>query len=167
MPGIRRAATGYLHGKVQRLAGAHPTGDLPARDCVLACFDVPRENMRVLSIGTGASTFTVDADAQKGGVAQWAFMRSFNAAARAQSKNALGQAFLLLGKPNVMRIDPPETDRPIAMDDVDRSLRELPEMARSLTEGSGPSHQWHLLQQTRPRRLCLAQSDKLLQVRNR
>lgn len=35
------------------------------------------------------------------------------------------------------RIDPPETDRPIAMDDVDRSLRELPEMARSLAEGSG------------------------------
>ena len=33
--------------------------------------------------------------------------------------------------------DPPETDRPIAMDDVDRSLRELPEMARSLAEGSG------------------------------
>lgn len=103
----------------------------------LACFDVPRENMRVLSIGTGTSTFTVDADAQRGGVAQWAFMRSFNAAARAQSKNALGQAFLLLGKPNVVRIDPPETDRPIAMDDVDRSLSELPEMARSLAEGSG------------------------------
>jgi hypothetical protein len=81
--------------------------------------DVPRENMRVLSIGTGTSTFTVDPDAQKGGVAQWVFMRSFNAAARAQSKNALGQAFLLLGKPNVARIDPPETDRPIAMDDVD------------------------------------------------
>jgi hypothetical protein len=65
------------------------------------------------------------------------FHRSFNAAARAQSKNALGQAFLLLGKPNVVRIDPPETDRPIAMDDVDRSLRELPGMARSLAEGSG------------------------------
>ena len=103
----------------------------------LACFDVPRENLRILSIGTGSSTFTVNADAQKGGVAQWAFMRSFNAAARAQSKNALGQAFLLVGKPNVVRIDPPETNHPIAMDDVDRSLRELPEMARSLAEGSG------------------------------
>lgn len=64
-------------------------------------------------------------------------MRLFNSAARAQSKNALGQAFLLLGKPNVARIDPLETDRPIAMNDVDRSLRELPEMARSLAEGSG------------------------------
>jgi hypothetical protein len=103
----------------------------------LACFDVPRENLRVLSIGTGTSTFTVDAGARRGGIAQWAFMRSFNAAARAQSKNALGQTFLLVGKPNVIRIDPPETDNPVAMDDVERSLRELPEMARSLAEGSG------------------------------
>ena len=103
----------------------------------LACFDVPRENLRVLSIGTGSATFTVEPDAQQGGIAQWALMRLFQAATRAQSKDALGQAFLLLGKPHVVRIDPPETDRPIAMDDVERSLRELPEMARSLAEGSG------------------------------
>jgi uncharacterized protein len=103
----------------------------------LACFDVPRENLRILSVGTGDSTFTVGADAQNGGIAQWAFLRSFSAAARAQSKNALGQAFLLVGKPNVVRIDPPESDRPIAMDDVARSLRELPEVARSMVEASG------------------------------
>jgi hypothetical protein len=48
----------------------------------LGCFDVPRENLRVLSIGTGTSTFTVDAGARTGGVAQRAFMGSFNAAAR-------------------------------------------------------------------------------------
>ncbi len=103
----------------------------------LACFDVPRENLRVLSIGTGESSFTIDTDTQNGGIAQWGFMRSFSAAARAQSKNALGQAFLLVGKPNVVRIDPPESDNPIAMDDVARSLRELPLLARSLAEGTG------------------------------
>jgi uncharacterized protein len=103
----------------------------------LACFDVPRENLRILSLGTGSSTFTVDRDAQQGGLAKWVFMRSFEAAGRAQSKNALGQAFLLAGKPNVVRIDPPETQNPIAMDDVVRSLRELPEFARSMAEGSG------------------------------
>jgi len=103
----------------------------------LACYDVPRENIRVLSLGTGESSFTVEADTQNGGIAQWAFMKSFLAAARAQSKNALGQAFLLVGKPNVLRIDPPESDRPIALDDVRRALRELPQMARSLVEGSG------------------------------
>ncbi|RUW02651.1 patatin, partial [Mesorhizobium sp. M1A.F.Ca.IN.022.05.2.1] len=60
-----------------------------------------------------------------------------NAAGRAQSKNALGQAYLLLGKNNVVRIDVPESDRPIALDDVARSVRELPMVARSLVEGSG------------------------------
>ena len=64
-------------------------------------------------------------------------MKSFNAAARAQSKNALGQAYLLIGKNNVVRIDPPESDKQIALDDVRRSLRELPLVARSLVEGSG------------------------------
>jgi patatin-like phospholipase/acyl hydrolase len=103
----------------------------------LACYDVPRENVRILSIGTGESTFTVDEKARNGGAAKWAFMRSFNAAARAQSKNALGQAFLLLGKPNILRIDAPESDNHIALDDVRRSLRELPLVARSLVEGSG------------------------------
>jgi len=103
----------------------------------LACFDVARENIRVLSLGTGESTFSVDEKAQNGGAAEWAFMRSFNAAARTQSKNALGQTYLLVGKNNVIRIDPPETDRPIAMDDAERSLRELPHVARSLVEGSG------------------------------
>ncbi|RUW09964.1 patatin, partial [Mesorhizobium sp. M1A.F.Ca.IN.020.06.1.1] len=103
----------------------------------LACFDVPRENVRILSLGTGEATFTINEKARSGGAMEWAFMRSFNAAARAQSKNALGQAYLLLGKNNVVRIDVPESDRPIALDDVARSVRELPMVARSLVEGSG------------------------------
>jgi hypothetical protein len=90
-----------------------------------------------LSIGTGESTFTVDKKARVGGVREWAFMRSFNAAARAQSRNALGQAYLLVGKNNVARIDAPESNAPIEMDDVRRSVRELPLVARSLVEGSG------------------------------
>jgi hypothetical protein len=104
---------------------------------VLACFDLAREDVRILSLGTGEATFTVDERARNGGVKDWAFMRSFNAAARAQSRNALGQAYLLVGKNNVTRIDVPESDAPIAMDDVTRSVRELPLVARSLVEGAG------------------------------
>jgi hypothetical protein len=103
----------------------------------LACYDIRREQVRILSIGTGDSTFTVDEKARAGGATDWAFMRSFNAAARAQSKNALGQAYLLVGKSNVARIDAPESDSQIALDDVRRSIRELPLVARSLIEGSG------------------------------
>jgi len=103
----------------------------------LACYEVPRENIRILSLGTGEARFTVDESTRNGGALKWMGLRTFKAAARAQSKNALGQAYLLVGKQNVLRIDPPESDNPIALDDVRRSLRELPEMARSLVEGSG------------------------------
>lgn len=102
----------------------------------LACFDLARENVRILSLGTGEATFTVDERARNGGIKDWAFMLSFNAAVRAQSRNALGQAYLLVGKNNVARIDVPESDAPIAMDDVQRSVRELPMVARSLVEGA-------------------------------
>ncbi|MBV9511432.1 MAG: patatin, partial [Caulobacteraceae bacterium] len=103
----------------------------------LACYDVPRENVRILSIGTGEATFTVDKAARIGGAGHWAFLRAFKAAGRAQSKNALGQAYLLVGKNNVLRIDPPESPTPIDLDDAARALRELPLVARSLVEGSG------------------------------
>ncbi|MFC5392658.1 patatin-like phospholipase family protein, partial [Bosea vestrisii] len=103
----------------------------------LACFDIARDDVRILSLGTGQATFNVDERARNGGIKDWAFLRSFNAAARAQSHNALGQAYLLVGKNNVSRIDVPESDAPIAMDDVQRSVRELPMVARSLVEGAG------------------------------
>jgi len=103
----------------------------------LACFDVPREKLRVLSLGTGDGTYNLEARARVGGARHWAFLRAFNAAARAQSKNALGQAYLLAGKNNVLRIEPPESDRPIGLDDTARALRELPLVARSLAESSG------------------------------
>ncbi|WAJ29424.1 hypothetical protein [Antarcticirhabdus aurantiaca] len=83
---------------------------------------MPGESVRILSIGTGEGTFTVDEKARNGGAKEWAFMRSFSSAARAKSKNALGQAFLLDGKNNVVRIDVPESADPRALDDVERAL---------------------------------------------
>jgi hypothetical protein len=56
---------------------------------------------------------------------------------RAQSLNALGQAYLLLGKDHVMRVDAPESPNPIALDDYIRAKAELPNMARSLVEAAG------------------------------
>ena len=104
---------------------------------VLACYDVPRENIRILSLGTGEAEFSLGEGVRSGGVRHWAFLRAFEAAARAQCKNALGQAFLLVGKNNVLRVDPPESSNPIALDDVQRALAELPAIARGLSEVSG------------------------------
>jgi len=70
----------------------------------------------------------------------WGFLHWWNmiqAAMRAQSLNALGQAYLLVGKDHVLRLDAPESPRPIALDDHRRAKEELPAMARSLVDGAG------------------------------
>lgn len=109
----------------------------------LACYDLPRENIRVLSIGTGDEGLGLDKDVARGGLLRWIFPglgkapMIFRAAAKAQSHNALGQAYLLVGKQNVVRIDPPESEKPIGLDDVERAVTELPRLARSHAEATG------------------------------
>lgn len=108
----------------------------------LACYDVPRENVRILSLGTGDDLFST-ASLQSSGVFGWLNpLRAggpalFRAAVKAQSHDAIGQAGLLIGRQNVLRIDPSEGDRPMALDDVDRAIRELPNAARSMAASSG------------------------------
>ena len=87
-------------------------------------------------MGTGESEFTPGEGMRSGGVRHWAFLRPFEAAARAQCKNALGQAYLPVGKNNTLRIDPPAFSNPIELADVPRALAELPAVALSLSEAS-------------------------------
>lgn len=101
----------------------------------LSCYDLDRSQIRVLSLGCGETSFKVDPAMSRGGLVRW--RQGLTAAMRAQSRNALGQGFLLLGKPNVLRLDAPETPTPIPMDDHRRAAAELPSMARSLVEASG------------------------------
>ena len=101
----------------------------------LACYDVDRSQVRVLSLGCGETSFRVDPARAVGGLIQW--RGAISAAMRAQSLNALGQSFMLIGKENVVRLDAPETPTPIQMDNHKRAKVELPAMARSLVEGSG------------------------------
>lgn len=101
----------------------------------LACFDINRAQVQVLSLGCGETQYRVTARRAIGGLIQWRDV--MRAAMRAQSLNALGQAYLLLGKDHVMRIDAPESANAIALDDYLRAREELPNMARSLIEGAG------------------------------
>ena len=101
----------------------------------LACFDVERRKIQVLSLGCGETTFKVDAHKATGGL--WRWRHVIQAATRAQSLNALGQAFLLVGKDQVMRLDAPESANPVNLDDYERACAELPPLARSLVEASG------------------------------
>lgn len=113
---------------------------------VLACYDVPRENIRILTIGTGDETVRLAKKHLNGGMLAWGFSKQvpilFRLAARAQSKNALGQAFLLAGKNHVIRVDIDERDQQLDLDDVRRAKTELPNIARSHAESNG-----HLVQE--------------------
>ena len=101
----------------------------------LSCFDIQRHQIRILSLGCGETSFKVDESRATGGLLSW--RHALRAAMRSQSLNALGQAGLLIGKENLIRIDAPETPSPIAMDDHGRAKAELPAMARSLAEAGG------------------------------
>lgn len=102
---------------------------------VLSGFSIDRRQLHVLSLGCGETTFRVSDSKAKGGMFHW--RNVIEAAMRAQSLNALGQTYLLLGKDHVHRIDAPETPKPIDLDDYLRAREELPDMARALVEASG------------------------------
>ena len=101
----------------------------------LSCFDIERRQIQILSLGCGETSFRVDTSRAAGGTLSWRY--AIRAAIRAQSLNALGQAGLLVGKENLVRIDAPEAPDPIEMDDHRRAKAELPALARSLAEASG------------------------------
>jgi patatin-like phospholipase/acyl hydrolase len=101
----------------------------------LACFEIDRQQVQILTLGCGETQYHVTPRRAAGGMFQWRDI--MHAAMRAQSLNALGQAYLSLGKDHVMRIDAPVSANPIALDEYERARDELPNMARSLVEGAG------------------------------
>lgn len=101
----------------------------------LSCFDLDRRQIEVLSLGCGETVRRVDAKLSVAGL--WGWRGVIKAAIRAQSRNALGQAYLLLGKDHVVRVDAPESDKPIELDDVRRARKELPALARALADANG------------------------------
>lgn len=100
----------------------------------LSCYAIDRRQIQILSLGCGETAFEFTRRRSVGGMIGWRDVVS--AAMRAQSKNALGQAYLLMGKDRVMRLGAPESARPIDLDDFLRARDELPAMARSLVEAS-------------------------------
>ena len=102
----------------------------------LTCFDIDRRQVRILSLGTGQTRFRTGRRLTFGGRLFWA-KGFYEAAMRAQSHNALGQAYLLVGRDQVLRLDAPEASTWIEMDDVAQAITELPGVARSLVDGAG------------------------------
>jgi hypothetical protein len=92
----------------------------------LACFSVDPAQIRVLSLGCGAEPFVVDVKRANGG--QWAWRHAIFAAMDLQSQNVIGQARLLVGPGNVVRMNANPKNM-IALDDWIRAHQELPALA--------------------------------------
>jgi patatin-like phospholipase/acyl hydrolase len=94
----------------------------------LTCFTVEPTQIDVLSLGCGDDPYVVSPlQIRLGGLFFW--KDAIFAAMRLQSLAATNQARLLLGSPNVVRIDAPTNEQKIAMDDWKRSAAELPPAA--------------------------------------
>jgi uncharacterized protein len=90
----------------------------------LTCFDISRDQIRVLSVGCGEDRYTVsEPQIVKGGM--WHWKNIMGAAMRLQSLAATNQARLLLGPPAIMRLNAPLFTPAIQMDDWRRSVAEL------------------------------------------
>jgi hypothetical protein len=108
---------------------------------VIACYDVPLENIRILSLGTGEEVLNLKQAQLTGGVNGWGISVGvpplYKMASRGQSKNAIGKAGLLIQRRNIVRIDVDDRDQQIALDHVAQSKKELPRLARNATESTG------------------------------
>lgn len=106
----------------------------------LSCFDVDPHQVRILSLGCGDEPFRVpDRMMRWGGLWSWRF--AINAAMSFQSKNALGQAGLLIGAERLLRVVPNGIGMPIKLDDWQRASKELPGAAATAVETYGATLQ--------------------------
>jgi hypothetical protein len=102
----------------------------------LASFNVTREQIRILSLGCGEGLYSVGGTKVTwGGMFQWRDIIS--AAMRLQSQNALGQAGLLIGPENLLRVDLPSDFPEIELDDCKAAIDVLPEAVARAVDADG------------------------------
>ena len=119
----------------------------------LSCFFVPRDCVRILSIGCGSGQCVVDRKRLRGGAIAW--RKVIEAAMQLQSLDARGQAGLLVGAENVIRIEPPFAEEPIELDDWKRAVCELVPAAEMMIEDSGePVAEMFLTNEAEPYTPC-------------
>ncbi len=105
----------------------------------LVCYRLDRRQVHILSLGTGDTEirFTENQIAH-GGLVDW--YEIISSAMHLQSQNATGQAGLLIGRDQLLRLNAPSMpDNPIALDDYDRASKELPPISAQLVNAHGQS----------------------------
>ncbi|HEY1772904.1 MAG TPA: CBASS cGAMP-activated phospholipase [Gammaproteobacteria bacterium] len=94
----------------------------------LACFDIAPKQIRLTSIGFGDKPYVIPRwKTLFGGM--WLFRKISIGMMSIQSKNTMGQAKLLLGSENILRIEPELGKNTIELDDYDKSMAVFPSQA--------------------------------------
>ncbi len=104
----------------------------------LVCYQLQRRQVHILSLGTGDAEIQFTAgQLLHGGIFDWYDIMS--SAMHLQSQNADGQAGLLIGRDQLIRLNapPPAGKKPIDLDDYARASAELPDIARKLIDDNG------------------------------
>jgi len=108
---------------------------------VVACYDVPLENIRILSLGTGVEVLNLQQAQLTGDINGWGVSvdvrHLYKMASRGQSKNAIAQAGLLIQRRNKVGIDVDQRDQQIAVDGVAQSKKKLHRLPRNAAESTG------------------------------
>ncbi len=103
----------------------------------LSCYDLDRSNVRVLSIGCGKESRKLVESPEVMATASykdWA-LELIPTASALQLHDTLGQAGLLIGRHNILRIDPPLPTN-IGLDAVGPARKHLPELAETVFEAN-------------------------------
>lgn len=102
----------------------------------LACFDIRREQLRIMSIGCGRTNYQMNWYRRKlGGLFYWRSL--ILEAMDIQSQNVVGQARLTAGGDRVLRIDAGPMPRPIELWNWERAAVELPPVGEELAVAWG------------------------------
>lgn len=102
----------------------------------LSCFDVSRDQVRILGLGCGTARRRVGSwKIRLGGKLPWSDL--ILAAMDLQAQNVNGQAGLLIGADRLVRIEPATNARPIELDDWRRAAAELPLAAEAALDAHG------------------------------
>lgn len=103
----------------------------------LTCNQLDSRQVHILSLGCGETQIGIsEKQVRLGGL--WHWREIISAAMHLASQNALGQAGLLTGRDQLIRIDAPPIAEPIEMDDYVRAMDELAPQAQQLVDTFEP-----------------------------
>ena len=115
----------------------------------LSAYDLERDNIKVLSIGTGNLPWQIALRKAGGGL--WNWKMAVSAAMYLTSDNALAQAGLLIGPQRITRLEPQGEDSLVEMDDWLSAAARLPPAAMQAFETNRDVLMRHFEQPVPPR----------------